>query len=129
MRIQKGLLRTLVLVGTLSATLAGAAIVDEWASRVPAKEHDRVNPFGARGGSVSAGALLYKDHCLQCHKAGAQGDGRKKPPLRSDRIKTVTDGDLEWFLRQGDLKHGMPSWSSLPEAQRWQIVAYLRSIQ
>ena len=51
------------------------------------------------------------------------GDGRKKPPLRSEHIKSATDGDLEWFLRQGDLRHGMPSWSSLPEAQRWQLVA------
>jgi hypothetical protein len=23
----------------------------------------------------------------------------------------------------------MPSWSSLPEAQRWQLISYLRSIQ
>jgi mono/diheme cytochrome c family protein len=41
----------------------------------------------------------------------------------------ASDGDIEWFLRQGDLGHGMPSWSSLPEAQRWQVVAYLKSIQ
>jgi len=57
------------------------------------------------------------------------GDGHKKPPLRSEHIRSATDGDLEWFLRQGDLAHGMPSWSSLPEAQRWQLIAYLRSIQ
>jgi mono/diheme cytochrome c family protein len=57
------------------------------------------------------------------------GDGRKKPSLHSARIKSATDGDLEWFLRQGDRAHGMPSWSNLPEAQRWQLVAYLRSIQ
>ena len=57
------------------------------------------------------------------------GDGRKRPSLRSDRIRTASDGDIEWFLRQGDMAHGMPSWSSLPEAQRWQIVAYLKSIQ
>ena len=57
------------------------------------------------------------------------GDGHKRPALRSERIRTASDGDLEWFLRQGDLGHGMPSWSSLPEVQRWQIVAYLRSIQ
>ena len=57
------------------------------------------------------------------------GDGHKKPSLRTDRIKSATDGDLEWFLRQGDLGKGMPSWSSLPQAQRWQLVAYLRSIQ
>jgi mono/diheme cytochrome c family protein len=29
----------------------------------------------------------------------------------------------------GGLRHGMPSWSKLLEAQRWQLVAYLRSIQ
>ena len=57
------------------------------------------------------------------------GDGHKKPSLRSEILRSATDGDLEWFLRQGDLAHGMPSWSSLPEAQRWQLVAYLRSIQ
>jgi hypothetical protein len=41
----------------------------------------------------------------------------------------TTDGDIEWFLRQDDLAHGMPSWSSLPGEQRWQLVAYLKSIQ
>ena len=73
--------------------------------------------------------LIYKEHCEQCHKADATGDGHKKPSLRTDRIKSATDGDLEWFIRQGDLGKGMPSWSSLPQAQRWQLVAYLRSIQ
>ncbi len=79
--------------------------------------------------SVAAGGLIYRDRCAQCHRSDAMGDGRKKPSLRSEHIRSATDGDLEWFLRQGDLVHGMPSWSSLPEAQRWQLVAYLRSIQ
>ena len=63
-----------------------------------------------------------------CHKANGAGDGGKKPGLGGGRLKPATDGDLEWFLRQGDLMHGMPSWSSLPETQRWQIVAYLRTL-
>jgi mono/diheme cytochrome c family protein len=73
--------------------------------------------------------MLYRDHCQQCHKADARGDGRKKPSLRSPHVQTATDGDLEWFLRQGDLARGMPTWSSLPQAQRWQVIAYLRSLQ
>ena len=85
--------------------------------------------MAGKADAVAAGGLLYRDHCLQCHRADAMGDGRKKPALRSERIRTATDGDLEWFLRQGDLGHGMPSWSILPEAQRWQLIAYLRSIQ
>ena len=100
-----------------------------WPQKVPGKDHARANPFAAQPEAVSAGALLYKDHCQQCHRANAEGDGRKKPSLRSERIQEATDGDLEWFLRQGSLSKGMPSWSSLPEAQRWQIIAYLRSLK
>lgn len=105
-----------------------AASSTRW-EHVPAKEHGRSNPLAGRPEAVAAGALIYRDHCLSCHKADAMGDGRKKPALRSNRLRTATDGDIEWFLRQGDLGRGMPSWSNLPEAQRWQLVAYLRSIQ
>jgi mono/diheme cytochrome c family protein len=111
-----------------SALLLSAATGSRW-DHVPAKFHDRTNPLADLPDSKSAGALAYREHCQQCHRADAMGDNRRKPALRSERIRSATDGDLEWFLRQGDLPHGMPSWSSLPEAQRWQIVAYLRSIQ
>jgi mono/diheme cytochrome c family protein len=115
-----------ILIG--AAILLCAAASSHW-DRVPPKDHARLNPLAAKPESVSAGALIYKEHCEQCHKSDAMGDGHKKPALRTDRIKSATDGDLEWFLRQGDLGHGMPSWSSLPQAQRWQLVTYLRSIQ
>lgn len=111
-----------------SASLAIAASSTRWA-HVPARDHARLNPLANQSDAIPAGKLVYSDHCLQCHKANAMGDGRNRPALRSERIRTASDGDIEWFLRQGDLGHGMPSWSSLPEAQRWQLVAYLRSIQ
>ena len=120
-----GALVCLVLSAGLVVTATSSA---RW-EHVPAKDHARPNPVAGRTESVAAGALLYRDHCAQCHKADAMGDGRKKPSLRSPRIRAASDGDIEWFLRQGDLGHGMPTWSSLPEAQRWQIVAYLRSLQ
>ena len=113
----------------LCATLALAATSAVPWARVPAKDHARTNPLAANPEAVDGGALLYRNHCQQCHQADAGGDGKKKPSLKTDRIRTATDGDLEWFLRQGDLSHGMPSWSSLPEAQRWQIIAYLRSLK
>jgi len=112
-----------------SAVLLLGAAASSPLDRVPAKDHARVNPLASNPDSIAAGSLIYREYCQQCHKADAMGDGKKKPPLRSDHIKSATDGDLEWFLRQGDLRHGMPSWSNLPEAQRWQLVTYLRSIQ
>jgi mono/diheme cytochrome c family protein len=117
-----------ILCLALSAALAVAASRSRL-DHVPAKDHARTNPVAGQAEATAAGALLYRDHCLQCHKANAMGDGHKRPALRSARIQSATDGDIEWFLRQGDLGKGMPSWSSLPEAQRWQLVAYLRSIQ
>ena len=112
-----------------SATLVFAAAIDPHWARVPARDHVRTNPISGDPHAVNAGALVYRDHCMQCHKANAEGDGHKRPSLRTPQIRQATDGDLEWFLRQGDLRHGMPSWSSLPEAQRWQVVAYLRSLE
>lgn len=119
------MLSGLALVLTLAA---GAATASRW-DKVPAKEHARTNPLAGNPKAVEGGAAIYKERCAQCHGADAMGDGKKKPALKSDEIKNATDGDLEWFLRQGDLRKGMPSWSSLPQAQRWQVVAYLRSLQ
>ena len=105
-----------------------AATTPRW-DRVPAKDHARTNPLASQHEAIAAGGVLYRDHCQQCHQADGAGDGKKKPSLKTDHVRMATDGDLEWFLRQGDLAHGMPSWSSLPQAQRWQIIAYLRSLQ
>ena len=114
---------------TLCLTLAVLAASGSRWDHVPAKDHAHVSPLAGDPDAAKAGALVYRDHCQQCHRADGAGDGHKRPSLRSQRIRTATDGDIEWFLRQGDLAHGMPSWSSLPQAQRWQIVAYLRAIQ
>lgn len=117
-----------LLIALTSAVALGAVSASHW-ERVPAKDHARQNPLAGQPEATAAGALIFREHCQQCHQANAQGDGHKRPSLRSERIRSATDGDIEWFLRQGDLRHGMPSWSSLPQAQRWQLIAYLRSIQ
>lgn len=119
----------LAVAGLLLAvgTVAGAT-ASRW-DAVPAKDHARENPLAGNPEAAQAGAQLYRDHCAQCHQADAQGDGKKKPSLRTADVRTASDGDIEWFLRQGDLRHGMPSWSSLTQAQRWAIIAYLRSFK
>jgi len=123
-------MKQLVLAAFLlySAVLAFAAVHSHW-DHVPPKDHERVNPLANQPDAVAAGALLYADHCAQCHRADARGDGRKHPSLRGETLRRMSDGDIEWFLRQGDLAHGMPSWANLPQEQRWQIIVYLRSLQ
>jgi mono/diheme cytochrome c family protein len=105
-----------------------AAANGAWLKKVPASDHAMVNPVATHPDAVAAGSNLYKNNCAQCH--GADGNGRgSRPAVRSARIAGTTDGDLYWMLKNGQPFRGMPSWAKLPEGQRWQIVAYLRSIQ
>jgi glucose/arabinose dehydrogenase/mono/diheme cytochrome c family protein len=72
------------------------------------------------------GKLLYERHCASCHGAAGQGSGNV-PPLTKATIKSVSPGELFWFISKGDPKDGMPSWEQLSETQRWQIVSYLKT--
>src|SRR5260370_31637669 len=40
-----------------------------------------------------------------------------------------SDGTLFWKITDGNASRGMPSFSKLPELQRWQIVLYIRALK
>jgi len=113
---------------SLFAVAIAYYFVHRW-DDIPAADHLRANPVGGQRQAVAAGAAAYREHCEACHRPSARGDREGHPSLRSARLKKATDGDIEWFLRQGEMGAGMPSWASLPESERWQIVTYLKSIQ
>jgi mono/diheme cytochrome c family protein len=117
----------LIVVMILGAVLASSAVDNSWLERVPEPDRNRANPFAGRADAVSAGSKLFVDHCSKCHGSDALGRG-KRPSLRSKEVQQATDGQIFWFLRSGNLRRGMPSWSSLPEPSRWQIIAYLKSL-
>jgi len=99
-----------------------------WLTHVPAKERVRPNPFADHPDAAIAGARLFHQHCASCHGVDATGRG-SHPSLLTGRIRRATPGELHWLLTNGSLKNGMPSWSHLPDPQRWQIVTYLKSLQ
>ncbi|HEX5413229.1 MAG TPA: c-type cytochrome [Terriglobia bacterium] len=96
--------------------------------RAPASAYKLANPYHGRPNAAAAGRKLFLRQCAQCHGENADG-GRNAPPLRSGRVMQAPDGVLFWFLKNGNPRAGMPSWSSLPPAQRWQIVSFLKSLQ
>jgi hypothetical protein len=57
-----------------------------------------------------------------------QGSGNI-PPVAQGPTQSAPDGEVFWFLTTGSVNNGMPAWGSLPEQQRWQIVAYLKSLK
>jgi mono/diheme cytochrome c family protein len=107
--------------------LSCRAASDSIFEKVPESDRKRANPYANQTEAIAAGSKLFSDHCAKCHGADALGRG-KKPSLRTQEVQQATDGEIFWLLRNGNLRHGMPSWSSLPEPSRWQIVAYLRSL-
>jgi hypothetical protein len=52
----------------------------------------------------------------------------RAPDLHSPVVREAAPGTLFWFLKNGNLKEGMPSWSRLPDQQIWQLVSYLRTL-
>ncbi len=100
-----------------------------WIHKVPAREHERINPMAESADAKAAGQLLYDDHCAKCHGDDAAGKG-KRPSLLTDRIQhDATAGDIHWLLVNGSLRKGMPAWSRLPDQQLWQIVSYVKSLK
>lgn len=97
-------------------------------ARAPQATRSWVNPYEGQPDAVLAGKKLFAQHCAECHGSNARGQGRAMN-LHLSAVQNATPGELEWFLRNGYLWRGMPSWSGLPEQRRWQIVTYLKSLR
>jgi mono/diheme cytochrome c family protein len=138
MKRPRPLIPVLLLVASLTAAVAGAAPDKEQATddrgvllaiaQAPAKARDWKNPYEGDPDAVLAGKKLYLQHCAECHGKNARGI-RNAVNLRTPQVQNATAGELVWFLRNGNLRQKMPSWSGLPEERRWQIVTYLKSLR
>ena len=96
--------------------------------QAPAEAVARRNPLPADPKIVAGGRKLFLRHCAECH--GEDGRGLKKAAdLQLDVVQQQTDGALHWKITNGNAGPGMPSFSSLPDLQRWQIVLYLRTLR
>jgi mono/diheme cytochrome c family protein len=120
-----------LLILILAGFVFAAAGDGEWLRKVPAKDRSRANPFATDRDAPAAGANVFAEHCASCHgeDAGGKTQGKHiRPNLHADRVKQATPGELFWLLTNGSQRNGMPSWSRLPEAQRWQLITYLKSL-
>jgi glucose/arabinose dehydrogenase len=107
--------------------LATTAYAAENFRGAPAAAASALNPYRGQAGAAQAGGRLYAADCASCHGAAGQGSGNI-PALRQGAAQQATDGALFWFISRGAPANGMPSWASLPQTQRWQIVTYLKTL-
>src|SRR5262249_18174549 len=78
--------------------------------------------------AAEAGQKLFVRYCASCHGPKAEGTGNV-PALTTGAAQRAADGELFWYITNGDTKNGMPSWSFLPEEQRWQVITYVKSLK
>lgn len=94
----------------------------------PSEEAARTNPLANRPDAKPGGEKLFKQRCATCH--GPDGRGTEKgPDLAAADVLAQTDGALFWKIGSGNTRGGMPSFSFLPQLQRWQLVLKLRGLQ
>lgn len=95
----------------------------EWVA--PETSSERVNPLARRPELAAGGRKLFLHRCSTCHGDNGRGSDRG-PDLSSSDVQGQTDGALFWKIGGGNTHTGMPSFSFLPEPQRWQLVMHLR---
>jgi glucose/arabinose dehydrogenase/cytochrome c5 len=93
----------------------------------PASAAAQENPFSSQA-DAQAGHETYTQKCAACHGQNAQGAGNI-PALATGATQAAKPGEIFWYITRGDLANGMPSWASLPEQQRWQVVSYLKFLK
>jgi len=115
----------LVLVTPL-ALAATAANRRTWTA--PARAAERKSPLTTTPDLVAGGKKVYALRCAQCH--GAELGGTKRAPSLTDaHTRKRSDGELFWKITSGDTRTGMPTFSNLPEPQRWQLVLLIRGTE
>lgn len=93
----------------------------------PAGAASKPNPLAGRTDLAAGGGVVFARRCALCHGDDGRGT-RRAPALADSGTQAQSDGALFWKIGSGDTRRGMPSFSYLPEAQRWQLVLHLRAL-
>jgi DMSO reductase family type II enzyme heme b subunit len=95
-----------------------------------------------QAGDAGAGKAVFEKKCALCHGQEGKGDGPGAPTLSPKprdftkglyKIRTTasgqapTDMDLFHVITEGMIGTSMPDWKVLPEKDRWNLVAYLKT--
>lgn len=95
----------------------------------PADAAAKPNPEAKNPDAPAVGHKLYMRTCVGCHEEDGSGKDTGAANLRSPEVQAQSDGALFWKISNGNTAAGMPSFASLPETDRWDVVTFLRTLK
>ena len=100
---------------------------EKW--EAPAEAAAKPNPEAKNPDAVANGHKLFMRTCAGCHEQDGSGKDTGAADLRSPEVQAQSDGALFWKVTHGNSEHGMPSFASLPETSRWDVVRFVRTLK
>jgi mono/diheme cytochrome c family protein len=105
---------------------------------LPAAYSNLQNPLPQTAATIEHGAKIYAANCASCHGANGYGDGPAASGLNPRPADLAWlarmpmsrwDAFMFWTVSEGGAPFGtaMPSFKSLPEADRWAVIAYIQA--
>jgi mono/diheme cytochrome c family protein len=123
-----GLGCVLVLLTAMPAQNTAYQPDPDW--RAPDEAASKPNPLANRPTAAAGGKKLFLRNCAECHGEDASGIVKKhSADLQLPVVQEQKDGVLYWKITNGNPDRGMPSFSKLPELERWQLVLFLRTLK
>ena len=123
-----------VLVTFVIVAIAGGIVLYSFTGfGARARARKLQNPVPPTPAAIAAARLIYESRCANCHGIDGDGNGPKAEELsvapadfRNARtMAAITDGELYWQITKG--ARPMPSFESLSEQERWELVDYVRT--
>lgn len=105
----------------------------EW--KVPAADAKMKSTVTADDATLKEGKAIWLKDCKSCHGVKGLGDGTKADKIditcgdfSSKEFQSLTDGELYYKTTAG--RKPMPSFKEkLSNTERWQVVAYMRTLK
>ncbi len=105
----------------------------EW--KVPDADSKKKSSVKADDAAIKAGKDIWTKECKSCHGTKGLGDGAKADKIdifcgdfSSSEVQNLSDGGLYWKTTEG--RKPMPSFKEkLSDTERWQVVAYIRTLK
>ncbi|CAG0962352.1 cytochrome c-L [Planctomycetaceae bacterium] len=107
----------------------------------PADFKDKKNALNGNADAIKAGESTFKTACVSCHGTEADGNsdaGKALKPqagnLRAADFQAMSDGYIFWRITKGGVGANISGSAmqafdaQFTDDQRWQLVAYLRSL-